>query len=460
MPVFVVGANFRSAPLELLERLAVDPERRPKALGRLLDRAHVQEGVIVSTCNRVEVYTAVSRYHGGAGDVRHFLADLHDMAVEEFASHLYDYYEERAVQHLFAVAAGVDSMVVGESQILGQVREAFQAAQAEGTVGPVLSTLFARAIKVGRRARSETAIGAGLASTLTVGLRVAEAQLGGVAGRRVLLVGAGRLARQAGRALRQAGAGELVVANRTAARGAALARELAGRAVPLDGVEDELAGADLVVAATAGSRPTVTSAAVAAALARRPSTRPPADQSRVPGAHPSGPRQSSVAPVRRRPSTGPLVILDLGVPRDVEPEVRHLAGVVLADLDGLRAVLETDEVPRREVERVRALIAEETGAFMGGQREARLVPTIRALRARAERARQQELARAASRLAGLDERQRAAVDAVTRGLVNKLLHDPMVRGKALAARPDGDTYVAVLRELYGLDQPAADDGRR
>jgi glutamyl-tRNA reductase len=429
VPVFVVGANFRSAPLELLERLAVDPERRPKALGRLLDRAHVQEGVIVSTCNRVEVYTAVSRYHGGAGDVRHFLADLHGMAVEEFASHLYDYYEERAVQHLFAVAAGVDSMVVGESQILGQVREAFQAAQAEGTVGPVLSTLFARAIKVGRRARSETAIGAGLASTLTVGLRVAEAQLGGVAGRRVLLVGAGKLARQAGRALRQAGAGELVVANRTAARGAALARELARRAVPLDGVEDELAGADLVVAATAGSRPTVTRAAVAAALARRPSTRP-------------------------------LVILDLGVPRDVEPEVRHLAGVVLADLDGLRAVLETDEAPRREVERVRALISEETGAFMGGQREARLVPTIRALRARAERARQQELARAASRLAGLDERQRAAVDAVTRGLVNKLLHDPMVRGKALAARPDGDTYVAVLRELYGLDQPAADDGRR
>jgi glutamyl-tRNA reductase len=429
VPVFVVGANFRSAPLELLERLAVDPERRPKALGRLLDRAHVQEGVIVSTCNRVEVYTAVSRYHGGAGDVRHFLADLHGMAVEEFASHLYDYYEERAVQHLFAVAAGVDSMVVGESQILGQVREAFQAAQAEGTVGPVLSTLFARAIKVGRRARSETAIGAGLASTLTVGLRVAEAQLGGVAGRRVLLVGAGRFARQAGRALRQAGAGELVVANRTAARGAALARELAGRAVPLDGVEDELAGADLVVAATAGSRPTVTSAAVAAALSRRR-------------------------------STGPLLLLDLGVPRDVEPEVRHLAGVVLADLDGLRAVLETDEAPRREVERVRALIAEETGAFMGGQREARLVPTIRALRARAERARQQELARAASRLAGLDERQRAAVDAVTRGLVNKLLHDPMVRGKALAARPDGDTYVAVLRELYGLDQPAADDGRR
>jgi glutamyl-tRNA reductase len=191
VPVFVVGANFRSAPIELLERLAIDIERRPKALAGLLDLEHVHEAVVVSTCNRVEVYTAISRFHGAAGDVRRFLADLHGLGLEEFASHLYDYYEERAVQHLFAVATGVDSMVVGEAQILGQVREAFQAAQAERTVGPVLSALFARAIKVGRRARSETGIGSGLASTVTVGLRVAEGQLGGLAGRRALLVGAG-----------------------------------------------------------------------------------------------------------------------------------------------------------------------------------------------------------------------------------------------------------------------------
>jgi glutamyl-tRNA reductase len=434
VPVFVVGANFRSAPIELLERLAIDIERRPKALAGLLDLEHVHEAVVVSTCNRVEVYTAISRFHGAAGDVRRFLADLHGLGLEEFASHLYDYYEERAVQHLFAVAAGVDSMVVGEAQILGQVREAFQAAQAERTVGPVLSALFARAIKVGRRARSETGIGAGLASTVTVGLRVAEGQLGGLAGRRALLVGAGGVARLAGRALREAGAGELVVANRTVATGAALARQLGGRAVPLERVTDELALADLAVAATAGTTPTVTAATVAAALARRA------------GPEAGGP--------------GPLVLLDLGVPRDVEPEVRGLPGVVLADLDALRAVLETDEGPRREVERVRALIAQETAAFMGGQREARLVPTIRALRARAEQVRQQELARASARLAGLDERQRAAVEAVTRGLVNKLLHDPMVRGKTLAARPDGDLYVAALRELYGLDPRPGDADER
>ena len=430
MPVFVVGANFRSAPLELLERLAIGAERRPKALAGLLDLEHVHEAVVVSTCNRVEVYTAISRFHGAAGDVRRFLADFSGLALEEFASHLYDWYEERAVRHLFGVAAGVDSMVVGEAQILGQVREAFTAAQAERTVGPVLSALFTRAIKVGRRARNQTGIGAAQRSTVSVGLRVAAGQLGALAGRRVLLVGAGGLARLAGRAVREAGAGELVVANRTPATGAALAHALGGQAVPLEGVAGELAAADLVIAATAGTTPTVTAAAVAAALDRR------AD----------------------RP--GPLGVLDLGVPRDVEPEVRELPGVVLADLDALRAVLETDEGPRREVERVRALIAEETAAFMGGQREARLTPTIRALRARAEQVRQQELAKAATRLAGLDDRQRAAVEAVTRGLVNKLLHDPVVRGKALAARPDGDLYVAALRQLYHLDPEPADDDRR
>jgi glutamyl-tRNA reductase len=433
VPVFVVGANFRSAPLELLERLAIDAERRPKALAGLLDLEHVHEAVVVSTCNRVEVYTAISRFHGAAGDVRRFLADFSGLALAEFAGHLYDWYEERAVRHLFGVAAGVDSMVVGEAQILGQVREAFTAAQAERTVGPVLSALFTRAIKVGRRARNQTGIGAAQRSTVSVGLRVAAGQLGALAGRRVLLVGAGGLARLAGRAVREAGAGELVVANRTPATGAALARALGGQAVPLEGVAGELAAADLVIAATAGTTPTVTAAAVAAALDGR--------------AGPQGERR-------------PLVVLDLGVPRDVEPEVRELPGVVLADLDALRAVLETDEGPRREVERVRALIAEETAGFMGGQREARLTPTIRALRARAEQVRQQELAKAATRLAGLDDRQRAAVEAVTRGLVNKLLHDPMVRGKALAARPDGDLYVAALRQLYHLDPDPADDDRR
>src|SRR6266508_4247084 len=391
MPVFVVGLNHRSAPLDLLERLAIDPERRPKALAMLLEREHVKEGAILSTCNRVEIYAEIDRFHDGGDAVRGFLTEFHGMRSHELSDYLYAHYEDRAVNHLFAVTAGIDSMVVGEVQILGQVREAFQAAQAERSVGPVLHALFTQALRVGRRARHETAIGQGLASTLSVSLQVAEGQLGTLAGRGVLIVGAGKMAKLASRSVREAGASELVVAK------------------------------------TAAITPTVTLAAVRRGLDWRGAGRP-------------------------------LVLLDLGVPRDVEPEVRQLPGVVLADLDALRAVLETgDDGPRHEVERVRVLIGEETAGFMSGQRSAKLAPTIRALRARAEGVRQQELARASTRLAGLDPAQRAAVDAVTRGLVNKLLHDPIVRGKALAAGANGETYAGILRQLYALDE---EDRRR
>ncbi len=422
MPVFVVGLNHRTAPLDLLERLAIDPERLPKALALLLEREHVKECVILSTCNRVEIYAAIDRFHDGGDAMRAFLTDFHGICSRELADYLYAYYEDRAVQHLFAVAAGIDSMVVGEVQILGQVREAFQAAQAERTAGPVLHALFTQALRVGRRARHETAIGQGLASTLSVSLAVAQGQLGGLAGRSALVVGAGKMARLAVQTLRQAGADELVIANRTPAHGSALAAEFHGRSVPLGAIDRELATVDLVVASTAAMSPTVTLDAVRRGLGRRPPGRP-------------------------------LVVLDLGVPRDVEPEVRSLRGVVLADLDALRAVLETeDDGPRREVERVRELIAEETAGFMSGQRSAKLAPTIRALRARAEQVRQHELARAGVRLAGLDPAQREAIDQVTRGLVNKLLHDPIVRGKALAGGANGEMYAGILRQLYALDE--------
>jgi glutamyl-tRNA reductase len=422
MPVFVVGLNHRTAPLDLLERLAIDPERLPKALALLLEREHVKECAILSTCNRVEVYAAIDRFHDGGDAVRAFLTDFHGICSRELADYLYAYYEDRAVQHLFAVTAGIDSMVVGEVQILGQVREAFQAAQAERTAGPVLHALFTQALRVGRRARHETAIGQGLASTLSVSLAVAQGQLGSLAGRSALIVGAGKMARLAAQTLRQAGAAELVIANRTPAHGSALAAEFRGRSVPLKAIDRELAAVDLVVASTAAMSPTVTLDAVGRGLGRRQAGRP-------------------------------LVVLDLGVPRDVEPEVRSLRGVVLADLDALRAVLETeDDGPRREVERVRELIAEETAGFMSGQRSAKLTPTIRALRARAEQVRQHELARAGMRLAGLDPAQREAVDQVTRGLVNKLLHDPIVRGKALAGGANGEMYAGILRQLYALDE--------
>lgn len=424
MPVFVVGLNYRTAPLELLGRLSVPEDLRPKAFARLLDMEHVDEAVILSTCNRVEVYAAIRRFHGGASEVRRALADVHHLDPQEFAGHLYDYFEERAVHHLFRVTAGLDSMVVGEGQVLTQVREAFAAAETEGAVGSVLSTLFQRAIRAGRRARAETGVGGQLASTVSVGLDLARHQLGSLADRRVLVVGAGQMGRLAGETLRDHQVGALVIANRTADRGAEVARRLDARAVTLDAIEEELVHADLVVASTAAMEPTVTRDVVARAVARR--------------------------------GGQPLVLLDLGVPSDVEATVRDLSGVVLADLDGLRALVETGGgSPAIEVERARALIAEETAAFMSWQREARLGPTIRDLRARAERIRRGELDKNRRRLAGLDERQTAAVEAITRTLVNKLLHDPVVRGKQLASGDDGELYARMLRELYGLDDPPA-----
>ena len=421
MPLYVAGASFRSAPLELLERLAVEPERRPKALAHLVGKDHVTEGVVLATCNRVEVYAAVTRFHGGAVDLRRYLAEFHHLDPQDLTGQLYDYYDDAAVRHLFAVAAGLDSMVVGETEVLTQVREAFAAAKREGSVGPVLSSAFQRAIRTGRRVRAETAIGSQLASTVSVGLDVLRARLGTLAGRRALVVGAGKMGRLAGRALLAEGVGQLVIANRSAARAATLAGDLDASWVPLGAIEDELAGADLVVASTAAVAPTVEAGAVAAALARR------------------GGRQ--------------LAMLDLGVPRDIDPAVRLLPGVALADLDGLRAVLESSGgAASAEVAKVTELVKADVAAYLAWLRMARLGPTIRAMRARAEQARQHELSRAAPRLAGLDERQADAVEALTRGLVNKLLHDPVVRGKALAAGPDGDLYARTMRELYGLDE--------
>jgi glutamyl-tRNA reductase len=423
VPVFVVGLSFNSAPLELLERLAIHPERRAKALAHLARMDHVHEGVVVSTCNRVEVYAAVTRFHAGAADARRFLAEFSHVDPQDLAGHLYDYYEEAAVAHLLRVAAGLDSMVVGEAEVLAQVREALAAAEHEGAAGPVLGRAFQHAIRTGRRVRAETALGTGPRSTVSVGLDLARRHLGGLAGRRVVVVGAGTMGRLAGRTLRAEGAGDLVIVNRSAERGAELAGELGARLVPLERITAVLADADLLVASTAATSPTVGAGVVAGALERR--TRP-----------------------------GPLVVLDLGVPRDVEPATRTLPGAVLADLEDLRTVLEaSDRGAGVELERARALVDEAAAAFMARQREARLGPTIRALRVRAEALRRQELDRARPRLAGLDRRQADAVEALTRGLVNKLLHDPVVRGKALAAGADGDLVERLLRELYRLDEP-------
>jgi len=416
--VLAVGLSHHTAPVPLLERMAVNADDVAKVLHELQDGSYVAESLVLSTCNRVEIYSHVSRFHGGVQDVTELLSRLSGVPMEELSDHLYVHYEDRAVQHLFAVACGLDSMVVGEGQILGQIRDAFSVAQQERAIGRVLGELFRHSLRVGKRARTETGIGRAGQSLISVGLRVAEAGLGSLAGRRALIVGAGAMGALAGSTLQRLGASELVVANRSADNGDALAQSLGARAVGLDGIAGELGDVDLVISSTGATGLVITADTVEQAVRSR------------------GGR--------------PIYFLDLALPRDIDPAIRQLPGVGLADLDALRAVLDT-EGEASDVDAVRRIVAEEVSVFLGWQRAMRVAPTVVALRSKADQVIEGELQRLTSRLPELGERERTEVDQAVRRVVDKLLHAPTVRVKELAESPGGDHYAEALRELFGLD---------
>jgi glutamyl-tRNA reductase len=414
--VLVYGLNYRTAPISLLERLAVPSEHLPKALASLTNRDDVLEAVVLSTCNRVEVYAHVSRYHGGMADVRNFFADWSGAAPEEFADLAYDYYDERAAAHLFAVTSGLDSMVVGERQIQLQVKQAFGDAADEGACGRVLQSLFRRALRVGRRTRVETGISAGASSMVDVGLDAAQRVLGDLAGRSILIVGAGKMGGMAASRLTQR-AGRITIANRSVDKRERLARRVGGEQLELARLGEGLRSADFVLASTGAPQPVIDAEMVAKVMATRPDR--------------------------------PLVILDLAVPRDVESGCRDVPGVTVLDVDAIRAVTDSGTTGE-EVAKARALVDAEAAAFAAWTRSVRVEPTVAALRIRAEGIRAAELARLAGRLAELDDRQRATVDMLTRGIVNTLLHEPSVRLKQIADQRGAETHAEALRELFDL----------
>jgi glutamyl-tRNA reductase len=327
------------------------------------------------------------------------------------------------VQHLFAVAGGLDSMVVGEQQILGQLRSALQCAREEATVGRALGALVDGALRAGKRVHAETGIDRAGRSLVSVGLDLAAEMFGDLTGRRVVLVGAGSMSALAGTTLRRHEVGEVVVVNRTAARAERLATTLDGRAEPVERLADELPAADLLVSCTGAVGTVVPADVVAAAMAARPER--------------------------------PLFVLDLALPRDVDPAVRRVPGVRLVDLESLRSVLEDDEVAR-DVEHARRILTDEVAAHIARQRSERVAPTVTALRARAQQVVDAELARLTSRLPELDDKAAREVRSTVSRVVDKLLHEPTVRVKELAGSPDGDSYAEVLRELFALDPSAAE----
>jgi glutamyl-tRNA reductase len=421
MSLLVVGLSHRSATVDLLERTAVADDDIPKLLSLATSTEHVDEAVVLATCNRLEVYADVRKFHGGVQELTDALVQRTSVPLEELADHLYVHYEDRAVQHLFEVASGLDSMVVGEQQILGQLRSALQTAREEATVGRALGPLIEHALRAGKRAHAETGIDRAGRSLVSVALDLANRSLGGLTDRATALVGAGSMSSLAAKTLRRRGVGSLVIVNRTPANAQRLAQSVDATALPLEALADVIADADLLVSCTGAVGTVLSGDVVAEAMQRRPER--------------------------------PLFVIDLALPRDVDPAAKSLPGVTVVDLDSLRSVLEDAEVAR-DVEAARQIVTQEVGSHLSRQRAERVAPTVVALRTHAQEVVDAELARIEARLPGLDERTRREITSAISRVVDKLLHTPTVRVKELAESPGGDSYAEALRELFALD-PAA-----
>ncbi len=440
MSVLVVGLSHKSAPVATLERAAVSGDTLTKLLRDVVQAEPVAEAFVVSTCNRVEVYADVDRFHAGVTAICELLARHCGMPPHELTPHLYVHYEDRAVSHLLAVAAGLDSMVVGEDQILGQVRSAVKLAAEHGTAGRVLGELGQLALRTGKRARAETGIGRAGLSLLSAAVELAAARLApgspvapapgspdALAGRDVLIVGAGSMSALAAATAARSGAASIVVANRTRERAERLAASVSATVTKITGLADlpaAMAAADVLISCTGAAGQLITRDMVSAALT-----------------------------VRK--AAGALVILDLAMPRDVEPAAASLPGVVLIGMDqlGEHATAIRDD----DVAAVRAIIEAELAAYQSAIDAARVAPTVVALRAKAAKVVDAELARLAWLSAdGLSGHALDEIAQSVRRVVDKLLHAPTVRVKELAGSPGGEEYAAALRVLFDLDPRAVE----
>ncbi|MGZ4514375.1 MAG: glutamyl-tRNA reductase [Mycobacterium sp.] len=432
MSVLLFGVSHRSAPVSVLEQLSIDESDQGKIVDRVLQSPLVTEAMVLSTCNRVEVYAVVDAFHGGLAAIGQVLSDHSGMSMGDLTKYAYVRYSEAAVEHLFAVASGLDSAVVGEQQVLGQVRRAYATAEINRTVGRVLHELAQRALSVGKRVHSETAIDAAGASVVSVALNMAERRLGGLQGKTAVLVGAGAMGALAAAHLTRAGSQHVHVLNRSLSRAQRLARKIResgvqADAMSLDRLAAAVADADVMVSCTGAVSPVVTLADVHYALAA----------------------------ARRDESTRPLVICDLGMPRDVDPAVAGLPGVWVIDVDRVQHE-PSAHAAAGDVDAARHIVAAEVAAYLAGQRMAEVTPTVTALRQRAADVVEAELLRLDNRLPGLQSAQREEVARTVRRVVDKLLHAPTVRIKQLASAPGGDSYAEALRELFELDQTAID----
>ncbi|MGI9124365.1 MAG: glutamyl-tRNA reductase [Mycobacterium sp.] len=441
MSVLLFGVSHRSAPVSVLEQLSTGDADQAKIIQRVLQSPLVTEAMILSTCNRVEVYAVVEAFHGGLAAIGQGLSQHSGLSMGDLTKHAYVRYSEAAVEHLFAVASGLDSAVVGEQQVLGQVRRAYSTAESNRTVGRVLHDLSQRALAVGKRVHAETSIDAAGASVVSVALHVAAERLyrpelgpsyTALAGRTATVIGAGSMGSLTAAHLVRAGVCHVNIVNRSLPRAQRLADNLAEQgvgssAMTLEDLSTAVATSDLVVSCTGAVRPVLTLADVHHALAA----------------------------AQRDESAEPLVLCDLGMPRDIDPAVAGLPGVSVVDMDRVQRE-PSARAAAADAEAARRIVAAEVASYLAGQRVAEVTPTVTALRQRAAEVVEAELLRLDNRLPGLDVSHREEVARTVRRVVDKLLHAPTVRVKQLAGAPGAESYAEALRELFELDPQAVD----
>ncbi|RMF86137.1 MAG: glutamyl-tRNA reductase [Nitrospinota bacterium] len=421
MSILVVGLSHKTAPLEIRERLAFSPHQWQEAVEKLTQYNDIVEAVILSTCNRVEIYARVKEVEAGSEHIIQFLSDYHGLPVSAFRDHLYCLAEEEAIRHLFRVASSLDSMVIGEPQILGQVKEAYQQAKAYGLVGRLLGPLFEKSFTVAKKIRTETRIAENAVSISFAAVELARKIFVDLHTRTALLIGTGEMAELAAQHLVQQGVRKLLICNRTFEHAQTLAGRLQGEAIPYEDLFSSLERVDIVISSTAAPHPILTKA--------------------------------TMQEVVRRRRYQPMFLIDIAVPRDIEASVNEIDHVYLYDIDDLQSVVEANLRERQK----EALVAEEVikkevAAFQRWRETLQVTPTIVALRQKAETIRQQEVSKTLRKLKDLSEKDRQAIEALTMAITNKLLHAPIVNLKKGAESAEGNLFISAVRQLFELDK--------
>ena len=419
MSIVVLGVNYHTSPVTLLEKVMIPVPAMSEALRVLSSHSDIREVIVLSTCNRTEVYAVAERYHAAHTDILEFLCETSGLSADEITPHLYSQFDDDAVVHLFEVAAGIDSAVLGETEIVGQVRDAWDFAMKQGTSRSTLNLLFRYALESGKRARTETGISRSTASVAHAAVEMAEEILGTLSGKRVLVVGAGEMGEGVAGALSRAGTESITVLNRTVSRAEALADKIGARVSDFESLENELSTADVVLACTGAGGVIID--------------------------------HELLARVRQGVST-PILVVDIALPRDVAASVAELPGVTLRDLDNLSDWAQRSIDKRAsEVGQVREIIGEEVKRFLLDQTQRQAAPLVAQLREVVESIRTAEMDRFETALSAMTPEQRELVESISHGIINKMLHVPSVRLREAAGTPQGERLSAAVRDLFSLD---------